>query len=82
MSRIRSAAARFFERAFPSRASTQTWMVLTFLFFVGIAVVAVWLYITFILRNEVQEAFHQTTEQEALRIAEIVESTPSSAQRI
>ena len=57
-------------------------MVLTFLFFVGIAVVAVWLYITFILRNEVQEAFHQTTEQEALRIAEIVESTPSSAQRI
>ncbi len=82
MSRIQSAAARLFERAFPSRASTQTWMVLTFVLFVGIAIVAVGLYITFILKSEIQTAFRQTTAREALRIAEIVESRPSTRERI
>jgi len=49
-------SSRLIERVFPTRASTQTWMILTFLFFVGISVVAVGLYITFVLQNEVQIA--------------------------
>ena len=45
---------RLVERIFPTRASTQTWMILTLLLVVGIAVAAVGLYITFVLRSEVQ----------------------------
>lgn len=47
---------RLVERIFPTRASTQTWMILTLLLVVGIAVAAVGLYITFVLRSEVQIA--------------------------
>ena len=64
---------RLVERIFPTRASTQTWMILTLLLVVGIAVAAVGLYITFVLRSEVQIAYQQTMLQEANRVVSIVE---------
>ena len=82
MSGIRSTLARLFVRAFPSRASTQTWMILTFLFFIGIAVVAVGIYVTFVLSNEVHIAFRQTLFQEATRVADVLESESSTGTRL
>ncbi len=72
---------RLVERLFPSRASTQTWMILTLLLVVGIAVAAVGLYITFVLRSEVQIAFQQTMLQEANRVMSIVEDEHDHARR-
>ncbi len=71
----------FFERFVPARASTQTWMILTFVFFVGIAVVAVGLYIAFVLRSEVQVAFRQTLVEQTLQIATLVEEVPDDSSR-
>lgn len=65
------------ERAFPTRASTQTWMILTFVFFVGIAVVAVGLYIAFVLRSEVQIAYRQSLVQQTMRVVALVEDAPT-----
>lgn len=58
---------------FPPRASTQTWMFLTFVLFVGMAVIGVGFYVTFILRVQIQEAQQQTLVQQAERIALLVE---------
>jgi signal transduction histidine kinase len=57
----------------PRRASTQTWLVLTFAFFVGTAVVAVGLYVVLVLRGEMRTAMHQTLRNQAERIAVQVE---------
>ena len=65
---------RLVERIFPTRASTQTWMILTLLLVVGIAVAAVGLYITFVLRSEVQIAYQQTMLQQMSRVTSILES--------
>ena len=75
-------ASRLVERLFPTRASTQTWMILTFLFFIGIAVATVGLYITFVLRNEVQVAYQQTMFQQASRVASVLEDASSNAERL
>jgi len=72
---------RLVERIFPTRASTQTWMILTLLLVVGIAVAAVGLYITFVLRSEVQIAYQQTMLQQTSRVASIVESEQDPARR-
>ena len=45
------------ELFYPRRASTQTWMMLTFALFVGLAVVGVGLYSFLVLRGQVREAF-------------------------
>ncbi len=74
--------SRFVERILPSRASTQTWMVLTFMFFVGIAVVAVGLYITFVLKNEIQIANQQTMLQQVTRVSRLLEDESSNVNRI
>lgn len=74
--------SRFVERVFPTRASTQTWMILTFLFFVGIAVVAVGLYITFVLKNEVQIAYQQTMFQQVSRVSGLLEDESSNVNRL
>ena len=66
---------------FPERASTQTWMILTFALFVGLAVVAVGLYMAFVLRAETREAMRQTLRAQAERIAVQVEGAGSEAQR-
>ena len=73
---------RLVERLFPTRASTQTWMILTLLLVVGIAVAAVGLYLTFVLRSEVQIAFQQTMMQQTLRVAELVEAEADPARRL
>ncbi|MDA1028740.1 MAG: HAMP domain-containing sensor histidine kinase [Bacteroidetes bacterium] len=74
--------SRLVERIFPSRASTQTWMILTFLFFVGLAVVAVGLYITFVLKNEVQIAYQETMFQQATRVSGILDEETANVNRI
>ena len=74
--------SRLVERLFPTRASTQTWMILTFLFFVGIAVATVGLYITFVLRNEVQISYQQTMFQQVSRVASVLEDADSNANRL
>ena len=66
---------------FPERASTQTWMILTFALFVGMAVVAVGLYMAFVLRDETREAMRQTLRQQAERIAVQIEEADSQTER-
>ncbi|NNF03534.1 MAG: sensor histidine kinase, partial [Rhodothermales bacterium] len=74
-------SSRLLERIFPSRASTQTWMILTFLFFVGISVVAVGLYITFVLQNEVEIAHRETLSRQATRIAALIDNAEAGPER-
>jgi signal transduction histidine kinase len=59
----------------PRRASTQTWMVLTFALFVGMAVAAVALYVVLVLRGEMRTAMHQTLRNQAEQIAVQVEQS-------
>lgn len=56
-------------------------MILTFIFFVGIAVVAVGLYIAFVLRSEVQIAFRQSLVQQTVQIASLIEDIDSDERR-
>ena len=65
----------------PRRASTQTWMVLTFAFFVGTAVVGVGLYVMLVLRGEMRTAMHQTLRNQAERIAVQVEQADPARRR-
>ncbi|MDA0683747.1 MAG: HAMP domain-containing sensor histidine kinase [Bacteroidetes bacterium] len=73
---------RLVERIFPARASTQTWMILTLLLVVGIAVAAVGLYITFVLRSEVKVAYQQTMSQQTAQVASIIESETDPVRRL
>ena len=61
------------DRLLPRRASTRTWMVLTFALFVGVAVVGVALYVVLVLRGEMRTAMHQTLRDQAERVATQVE---------
>ncbi len=54
---------------FPKRASTQTWMFLTFALFVGAAVLVVGLYARFVLHNQTQTAARRQLREQALQIA-------------
>jgi|AP95_1055475.scaffolds.fasta_scaffold03005_2 signal transduction histidine kinase len=74
--------SRLVERVFPTRASTQTWMILTLLLVVGIAVAAVGLYITFVLQNEVRVAYQQTMYQQTARVAVVLEAETSDEMRL
>ena len=53
----------------PRRASVQTWMMVTFALFVGLAVVGVGLYSYFVLQGQVREAARETLVQHAERLA-------------
>ena len=64
---------------YPRRASTQTWMMLTFALFVGLAVVGVGLYSFLILRGQVRDAARQTLREEAERFAVQLEAEPDRA---
>lgn len=67
----------------PRRASTQTWMVLTFALFVGLVVAGVALYVVLVLRGEMRTAMHSTLQNQAERIAEQVErADPARRQNI
>lgn len=72
---------RLTELIFPKRASTQTWMMLTFALFVGLAVLAVGLYVAFILRGETQEATREMLYNQAERIAIQIEQADSPSER-
>ena len=64
------------ELFYPRRASTQTWMMLTFALFVGLAVVGVGLYSFLILRTQVRDAARETLRDEAARFAVQLEAEP------
>ncbi|NBB74046.1 MAG: sensor histidine kinase, partial [Bacteroidetes bacterium] len=64
---------KLWELIFPSRASTQTWMVLTFALFVGSAVVVVGLYMVLVLRGETEQAVRTMLHDQAEQIAVQVE---------
>ena len=66
----------------PRRASTQTWMMLTFALFVGLAVVGVGLYSFFVLRGQVREAARETLHQQAERFAVQLDAAPSREARL
>ena len=53
----------------PRRASTQTWMMLTFAVFVGALVVGIGLYSILVLRGQVRQAAHETLGTQAERFA-------------
>ena len=73
---------RFSEWILPDRASTQTWMVLTFALFVGTAVVVVALYVVLVLRAEMRTAMEQTLRDQAERVAVQIENEPNPAARL
>ncbi|HYE95155.1 MAG TPA: HAMP domain-containing sensor histidine kinase [Rubricoccaceae bacterium] len=66
---------------FPRRASTQTWMMLTFALLVGGAVVGVGLYSFLILRGQVRDAARETLREQAERVALQLEATDDPAAR-
>ena len=66
---------------FPPRASTQTWMFLTFALFVGMAVVAVALYVALALRGQTRAATQQMLNAQAKRVAAQIEHARSPAAR-
>ncbi|WP_412067376.1 ATP-binding protein [Rubrivirga sp. IMCC43871] len=67
------------ELVYPRRASTQTWMMLTFALFVGVAVVGVGLYSFLILQGQVRDAARDTLREEASRFAVQLEAQPDRA---
>lgn len=66
---------------FPRRASTRTWMGLTFALFVGMAVVTAALYVVLVLRGEMRTAMHQTLREHAERVAGQVEQADPARRR-
>ena len=70
------------ELVYPRRASTQTWMMLTFAVFVGLAVVGVGLYAFLILQGQVREAARETLREEAERFAVQLEAQPDRASQL
>ncbi|MDT0633092.1 sensor histidine kinase [Rubrivirga litoralis] len=70
------------ELFYPRRASTQTWMMLTFAVFVGLAVVGVGLYSFLVLRGQIGEAERATLRDQAARFAVQLEAVPDRASRL
>lgn len=64
------------ELFYPRRASTQTWMMLTFALFVGLAVVGVGLYSFLVLRGQVRDAARETLRDQAERFVVQLEAEP------
>ena len=62
----------------PRRASTQTWMMLTFALFVGTAVALVGLYAFVVLRGQAYEAARNTLRGQASYVAAQIETAPDS----
>lgn len=59
-------------RLYPERASTQTWMFLTFALFVGMAVVGVGIYASIYLKSEIDEATSQSLREQAVNMANAI----------
>ncbi|GIV57295.1 MAG: two-component sensor histidine kinase [Rhodothermaceae bacterium] len=69
-------------RIIPARAATQTWMILTFVLFIGIAMVAVALYMALVMRGQIEVTMRQTLAQQAHRIALLIEQAPTRQERL
>ena len=82
MRRFARLIKRLWSLIFPARASTQTWMVLTFVVFVGTAVIAVGLYMMFVQRGEIEQTTRQALFEQADRIAILIEQTTTTEDRI
>ncbi|HLA64122.1 MAG TPA: HAMP domain-containing sensor histidine kinase [Rhodothermales bacterium] len=63
----------------PRRASTQTWMMLTFALFVGAAVVGVGFYAFVVLSAQVREAARETLQRQAQRVVALLDAQPEAA---
>lgn len=72
---------RLWHLIFPARASTQTWMFLTFALFVGLAVVGVGLYVGMVLRVQIHEAMQQTLVYQASRTAVLLEQAETDQEK-
>ena len=70
------------ELIYPRRASTQTWMMLTFALFVGLAVLGVGAYSFLILRGQVRDAARETLRGQAERLAVQLEAEPDGGAMI
>ncbi|RMF52666.1 MAG: HAMP domain-containing protein [Bacteroidetes bacterium] len=57
-------------------------MILTFVLFIGIAMVAVALYMALVMRGQIEVTMRQTLAQQAHRIALLIEQAPSRQERI
>ncbi len=66
---------------FPERASTTTWMMLTFALFVGLAVASVTLYAAFVLRDDIREATHMMLYRQTERVAEPIADARDAGER-
>lgn len=65
---------------FPARASTQTWLILTFALFIGLAVAAVGVYVTVTVRNDIEAATEHMLYRQAERAAAEVEQAETEAE--
>ncbi len=72
---------RLLSAILPARASTQTWMMLTFALFVGAAVVGVALYIALVLHQDVHRATRNDLRVEASRITAVLDEAATPAAR-
>jgi signal transduction histidine kinase len=70
------------EFVLPRRASTQTWMMLTFAAFVGLAVVGTGLYSYFVLSGQVRDAARETLREQAERLAVQLEAESNAETRL
>lgn len=68
-------------RILPDRASTQTWMVLTFVFCVGLAVILVAAYVLFVLSGEIESALKRQLIEQTDRIVVQVDQAPTATDR-
>ncbi|MEL6442829.1 MAG: HAMP domain-containing sensor histidine kinase [Bacteroidota bacterium] len=74
---LRRIWTRLHRALLPRRASTQTWMMLTFAFFVGASAVGIGLYVLLVLRVQVRDAARETVRLQAERIAVQIEAAPA-----
>ncbi len=65
---------------FPERASTQTWLILTFALFIGLAVAAIGIYVTVSVRNDVATATEDLLYRQAERAAAEAEQASTEAE--
>lgn len=67
---------------FPSRASTQTWLILTFTVFVGVAVALIGIYVAAVVHSDKTEETERLLYRQAERAAAQIEQADSEPERI
>jgi signal transduction histidine kinase len=79
MARLGRVPARIAGWLFPTRASTQTWMMLTFALFIGVAVASVGLYLSVEVRSELRTTVEQMLRRQVVLTAESLERADGDA---